>query len=105
MESQRKDLGMRKDVQRMSKSWDQSERKHTQHNMTKQEKSSVCLVEKAKSSCPDVVHTHPDGMLSDKRSTELSASECFTLEAEKQRKICRKKNNFPNVSFRTRMYK
>jgi len=59
--------------------------------MIKQAKSSVCLVEKAKGSCLDVVHTHPDGMLSDKRSTEPSASGCFTLEAEKQRKICRKK--------------
>jgi len=34
---------MRKDVQRMSKSRDQSERKHTQHNMIEQAKSSVCV--------------------------------------------------------------
>jgi hypothetical protein len=65
---------MRKDVQRMPKSWDQSERKHTQHNMMEQAKSSVCLAEKAKSSCLDVVHTGPDDMKSDKRSTEPSVS-------------------------------
>jgi hypothetical protein len=67
---------MRKDVQRMPKSRDQSERKHTQHNMIEQAKSSVCvcLEEKGKSSRPDVVHTCPDGMLSNKRSTELSTS-------------------------------
>jgi hypothetical protein len=82
---------MRKDVQRMSKFRDQSERKHTQHNMIEQAKSSVCLAEKAKSSRPDVVHTRPDGMLSDKRSTEPSTSGRFTLEAEKQREICRTK--------------
>jgi hypothetical protein len=34
---------MRKDVQRMQKSQDQSERKHTQHNMIEQAKSSVCV--------------------------------------------------------------
>jgi len=34
---------MRKDVQRMPKSRDQSERKHTQHNMIEQAKSSVCV--------------------------------------------------------------
>jgi hypothetical protein len=34
---------MRKDVQRMPKSWDQSEKKHTQHNMIEQAKSSVCV--------------------------------------------------------------
>jgi hypothetical protein len=67
-------------VQRMPKSRDQSERKHTQHNMIEQAKSNVCvcvcvcLTEKAKTSHLDAVHTHPDGMLSDKRSTELSAS-------------------------------
>jgi hypothetical protein len=61
-------------VQRMPKSRDQSERKHTQHNMIEQTKKCVCLVEKAKSSCPDEVHTRPDGMLSDMRLTELSAS-------------------------------
>jgi hypothetical protein len=66
---------MRKDVQRMPKSRDQFERKHTQHDMIDQAKSSsMCFVEKAKSSRPDVVHTHPDGMLLDKRSTESSAS-------------------------------
>jgi hypothetical protein len=32
---------MRKDVQRMPKSQDRSERKHTQHNMIEQAKSSV----------------------------------------------------------------
>jgi hypothetical protein len=32
---------MRKDVQRMQKTRDQSERKHTQHNLIEQEKSSV----------------------------------------------------------------
>jgi hypothetical protein len=40
-----------------------------------QVKSSVCLAEKEKSSRPDVVYTRPDGMLSNKRSTEPSASE------------------------------
>jgi len=30
-------------VQRMPKSQDQSERKHTQHNMIEQAKSSVCV--------------------------------------------------------------
>jgi hypothetical protein len=69
---------MRKDIQRMPKYRDQSERKHTQHNMIKQAKSSVCvcvcLAEKAKRSRPNVVHTRPDGMLSDKRSTEPSKS-------------------------------
>jgi predicted house-cleaning NTP pyrophosphatase (Maf/HAM1 superfamily) len=63
---------MRKVVQIMPKSRDQSERKHTQHNMIEQTKSvcvCVCLAEKAKSSRPDVVHTRLDGMLSDKRST------------------------------------
>jgi hypothetical protein len=34
---------MRKDVQRMSKPQDQSERKHTQHNMIEQAKSNVCV--------------------------------------------------------------
>jgi hypothetical protein len=88
----------------MLKSRDQFERKHTQHNMIEQTKSRVCLAEKAKSSCPDMVHTCPDGMLSDKRSTEPSTSGRFTLEAEKHREIC---SNFffPNVSFRIRMYK
>jgi hypothetical protein len=84
---------MRKDVQRMPKSRDQSERKRTQHNMIEHAKSSVCvcvcLTEKEKSSRPNVVHTPPDGMLSDKRSTEPSASGRFTLKAEKQREICR----------------
>jgi hypothetical protein len=65
---------MRKDVQRMPKSRDQSERKHTQHNMIEQAKSSVCLAKKTKSSHLDVVHTLPDGMLSNKRSTEPSTS-------------------------------
>jgi hypothetical protein len=65
---------MRKDVQRMPKSREQSERKHIQHNMIEQAKSSVCvcvcLAEKAKRSSLDMIHTCPDGMLSDKRSTE-----------------------------------
>jgi hypothetical protein len=65
-------------VQRMTKSRDQSERKHTQHNMIEHANSSVCVcvcvAEKAKSSRPDVVHTRPDDMLSDKRSTEPSSS-------------------------------
>jgi len=66
---------MRKDVQRMPKSRDQSERKYTQHDMIEQEKSSsICLAEKAKRSRPDLVHTRPNGMLSDKRSIEPSAS-------------------------------
>jgi hypothetical protein len=61
---------MRKDVQRMPKSRDQFERKHTQHDMIEQAKSSsMCLAEKAKSLRPGVVHTRPDDMLSDKRST------------------------------------
>jgi hypothetical protein len=34
---------MRKDLQRMPKSRDQFERKHTQHNMIEQAKSSVCV--------------------------------------------------------------
>jgi len=34
---------MRKDVQKMPKSRDQSERKHTQHNMIEHAKSSVCV--------------------------------------------------------------
>jgi hypothetical protein len=34
-------MGMRKDVQRMPKSLDRSERKHTQYNMIEQAKSSV----------------------------------------------------------------
>jgi hypothetical protein len=72
---------MRKDVKRMTKSRDQSERKHTQHNMIEQAKSSVsvCLAEKAKSSRPDVVHTRPNGMLSDKRSTEPSTTGCKNM--------------------------
>jgi hypothetical protein len=61
---------MRKDVQRISISRENSERKRIQHNMIEQAKSSVCLAKKAKSSLPDVVHTCPDCMLSDKRSTE-----------------------------------
>jgi AmiR/NasT family two-component response regulator len=65
---------MRKDVQRMPKSRDQSERKHKQHNVIEQAKSCVCLAEKAKSSRPDVVQIRPDGILSDKRSTEPSTS-------------------------------
>jgi hypothetical protein len=67
---------MRKDVQRMPTFWDQSKRKHTQHNMIEQEKSSVCvcLAEKVKSLRPDEVHIRPEGMLSDKRSTEPSTS-------------------------------
>jgi DNA polymerase II large subunit len=76
--------------------------------MIEQAKSSVCvcvcLVEKAKSLRPDVVHTRLDGMLLDKRSIEPSTSGRFTLEAEKHREICRN-FFFPNVSFRTRMYK
>jgi hypothetical protein len=36
-------MGIRKDVQRMPKSQDQSKRKHTQHNMIEQAKSSVCV--------------------------------------------------------------
>jgi hypothetical protein len=74
---------MIKDVQRMLKSRDQSERKHTQHNMIEQAKSSVCvcLAKKAKSSRLDAVHTRPDG-----------PSGRFTLKAEKQMEICRKKN-------------
>jgi len=58
----------------MPKSQYQSERKYTQHNMIEQAKSSVCLAEKAKGSRPDVVHIRPDGMLSNKRSTEPSTS-------------------------------
>jgi hypothetical protein len=60
----------------MPKSQDQSERKHTQHNIIEHAKSSVCvcLAEKAKTSRLDVVHTRPDGMLSDKRLTEPSVS-------------------------------
>jgi hypothetical protein len=65
---------MIKDVQRMSKSRDQSERKHKQHNMIEHAKSSECLAEKAKSSCLDVVHTRPDGMLLDKRLIEPSTT-------------------------------
>jgi len=68
----------------------------TQHDRT--EKNSVCLAEKAKSSRLDVVHTHLDGMLSNKRSTEQASPDTrtcpsgrFTLEAEKQREICRTK--------------
>jgi len=60
----------------------------------------VCLAEKAKNSRPDMVHTRPDAILSDKRSTEPSVSDArtclsghFTLEAEKHRGICRKKKN------------
>jgi CO dehydrogenase/acetyl-CoA synthase epsilon subunit len=34
---------MRKDVQRIPKSRDQSERKHTQHNMIEHAKRSVCV--------------------------------------------------------------
>jgi hypothetical protein len=34
---------MRKDVLRMPKSWDQSERKHTQHNMIELVKCCVCV--------------------------------------------------------------
>jgi hypothetical protein len=41
--------------------------------------SSMCLAEKVKSSRPDVVDTHPEGMLSDKRSIELSASGCKNM--------------------------
>jgi len=39
---------MRKDVQRISISREKFERKRTQHNMIEQEKSGVCLAEKAK---------------------------------------------------------
>jgi hypothetical protein len=67
-------------VQRMPKSRDQSETKHTQHDMIEQAKSSsMYLVEKAKSSRLDVVHTRLDGMLSDKRSTKPSASRCKNM--------------------------
>jgi hypothetical protein len=66
---------MRNDVQRMPKSRDQSERKTytTQHDRI-DKKYCVCLTEKEKSSRPDVVHTRPEGMLSDKRSTEPRTS-------------------------------
>jgi hypothetical protein len=64
---------MRKDVQRMPKSQDQSKRKHRQHNLIEQTKSSVCVFGR-ESLRPNVVHTRPDGMLSDKRSTEPSVS-------------------------------
>jgi hypothetical protein len=69
---------MRKDVQRMPKSRDQSERKHTQHNMIEQEKSSVCLAEKAKSLRPDVVHTRLD--------ERTCPSRRFTLKAKNKEK-------------------
>jgi hypothetical protein len=72
--------------------------------MTEHAKSNVCLAVKEKSSSLDMVHTRPDGMLSNKRSTKTSASGRFTLEAEKQKEIC-KKIIFPNVSFSTHMYK
>jgi hypothetical protein len=66
---------MRKDVQRIPKSQDQSERKHTQHNIIDQAKSSVCVFgRESKNSRPNMVNTLPDGMLSDKRSTEPSTS-------------------------------
>jgi hypothetical protein len=70
---------MRKDVQRIPKSRDQSERKHTQHDMIEYVKSSVCLAEKAKSSRPDVVNTRLDDMMSDMRLTEPSASGCKNM--------------------------
>jgi hypothetical protein len=69
-------------VQRKPKSRDQSERKHTQHDMIEQaNSSSMCLAEKEKSSRLDVVHTRPDSMLLDKRSTEPSASEHKNISA------------------------
>jgi hypothetical protein len=102
---------MRKDVQRKPKSRDQSKRKHTQHNMIEQAKSSVCLAKKAKSSRPDVVHTHPDGMLSNKRSIEPSASRRMNMSVQtlhtRSLKTYGNMQNFffPNVSFKTSMYK
>jgi hypothetical protein len=69
---------MRKECQNLGITSKENTHNTTQHNMIEQAKSSVCvcvcLAEKAKSSSPEVVHTHPDGMLSDKRSTELSTS-------------------------------
>jgi hypothetical protein len=66
---------MRKDVQRMPKFWDQSERKHTQHNMIERAKCSVCVFDReSRKLTSGVVHTRPDVMLSNKRSTESSAS-------------------------------
>jgi hypothetical protein len=46
------------------------------HNMTKiREKCSVVrMAKKAKGSRPNVVHTRPDGILSNHRSTEPQAS-------------------------------
>jgi hypothetical protein len=92
---------MRKDVQRMPKYRDQSERKHTQHNMIEQAKSSVCVCvwqrkQKARVRTWYILVQTACYQIRDQQSgARPEARTCpfghFTLEAEKQRKICKTK--------------
>jgi hypothetical protein len=93
---------MRKDMQRMSKSRDQSERKYTQHNMIEQAKSSVYVFgresKKARVRTWYILVRAACCQIRDRQSrarpdTRTCPSGRFTLEAEKQREICKKKNS------------
>jgi hypothetical protein len=59
-------------VQRMPKSREKSARET--YNMTKKKCSVVRMAKKAKGLRPNVVHTPPDGILSNHRSTKPHAS-------------------------------
>jgi len=106
-------MGMRKDVQRMPKSQDQFERKHTRHKMIEQAKSSVCVwqrKQKAHVRTWYILVRTACCQIRDRQSrvrpdVRTYPSRRFTLEAEKLREICKKKKIYPKISFRTRMYK
>jgi hypothetical protein len=88
---------MRKDVYKMPKSWDQSKRKHTQHNMIEQEKSSVSVwqrKQKARVRTWYILVRTACCQIRDRQSrARPDARTClsgrYTLEVEKQREICR----------------
>jgi hypothetical protein len=70
---------MSKDVQKIQISQEKTERKRTQHIMIEQAKSSVRLAKKAKSSRLDMVHTRPDGILSDQ---EINKAVCVQTQEQ-----------------------
>jgi hypothetical protein len=88
---------MRKDVQRMPKSRDQSDRKHTQHNMIEHAKSSVCVWQRKQNARARtwyiLVRMACCQVRDRQRRARPDARRCpferFTLEAKKQREICR----------------
>jgi hypothetical protein len=75
---------MRKDVQRISKSQDQSERKHTQHDMIEQAKSSVFGRESKK--------------LTSGRGTYLSEQHAVKYEIDRAERIQTQEHVRPDAS-------